>query len=64
MDEVALLKNLVGRGILDFQHVLEEDQMAPPAFLAIERMLVRLPLDVEGRGAAVPARLRDRLASS
>src|SRR4051812_38224717 len=54
MDEVALLKSLVGRGILDFHHMLEEDQMAPPAFLAIERILVRLPLEVKAAGRLLP----------
>ena len=54
IDEVALLKSLVGRGILDFQHVLEEDQMAPPAFIAIERILVRLPLEVKAAGRLFP----------
>lgn len=54
MDEKALLKNIEGRAVLDFHHILEEDQMAPPAFLAIERILVRLPLDVKAAGRLFP----------
>ena len=46
-DEISLLLNLVDRAIFDFRHVLEEDQMAPPGFLVIERLLVRLPLGVK-----------------
>jgi hypothetical protein len=43
IDEVALLKNIQGRDIFDFRRVLEEDQMAPPGFLVVERLLVHLP---------------------
>ena len=42
-DEASLLQNLVRLDVFDFQTVLTEYQLAPPAFLAIERMLVRLP---------------------
>ena len=52
MDENSLLKNIVGRAIFDFQQVLEDDQMAPPGFLVIERLLVRLPLRSHGGGPA------------
>jgi hypothetical protein len=54
MDEDSLLKNIVGRAVFDFHHVLEDDQMAPPGFLAIERLLVRLPLDVRAAGRLFP----------
>jgi hypothetical protein len=54
MDESALLKNLVGRSIFDFQQVLEQDQMAPPGFLVIERFMVRLPLEVSAAGRLFP----------
>ena len=54
MDEDSLLKNLVGRAVFDFHHVLEQDQMAPPGFLVIERLMVRLPLDVKAAGRLFP----------
>ena len=53
MDESALLENVAGRAIFDFRH-LEGDQMAPPGFLAIERLLVQLPLDVRVTGRFFP----------
>jgi hypothetical protein len=53
-DEGHLLRNLVGRAPFDFHHVLEDDQMAPPAFLVIERILVQLPLDVRASGRLFP----------
>jgi hypothetical protein len=54
MDETSLLKNIVGRPLFGFQQVLEDDQMAPPAFLVIERLLVRLPLGVKAAGRLFP----------
>jgi hypothetical protein len=54
IDETALLTNLVGRDVFDFHHVLEQDQMAPPGFLMIERLMVRLPLDVKAAGRLFP----------
>jgi hypothetical protein len=54
MDEDSLLKNIIGRAVFDFHHVLEDDQMAPPGFLAIERLLVRLPLEVKASGRLFP----------
>ena len=54
MDEKSLLMNLVGRSIFDFHHVLEQDQMAPPLFLVIERIMVRLPLEVKAAGRLFP----------
>ncbi len=47
IDETALLNNIVGLGVLDFHEILQGDQMAPPGFLAIERLLVCVPLDVK-----------------
>jgi hypothetical protein len=44
-----LLKNLVGLPVFDFHTVLTEYQLAPPGFLVLERLMVRLPL------ATVPA---------
>jgi len=38
MDESTLLANVADRAIFDFRHVLEGDQMAPPGFLAVERL--------------------------
>ena len=54
MDEASLLKNIVGRPVFSFQEVLEDDQMAPPAFLVIERLLVLLPLEVKAAGRLFP----------
>jgi hypothetical protein len=54
MDENSLLKNIVDRPIFGFQQVLEDDQMAPPAFLVMERLLVRLPLEVSAAGRLFP----------
>jgi hypothetical protein len=42
-DERSLLENLVRLAVFDFHTTLTEYQLAPPGFLAIERMLVRLP---------------------
>lgn len=42
-DERSLLANLVRLPVFDFRTTLTEYQLAPPGFLAIERMLVRLP---------------------
>ena len=43
MDERSLLDNLVRLPVFDFHTTLTEYQLAPPGFLALERMLVRLP---------------------
>jgi hypothetical protein len=42
-DEASLLANLVKLPVFDFRTTLTEYQLAPPGFLAIERLLVRLP---------------------
>ncbi len=54
LDEACLLNNIVGRPAFDFHHVLEDDQMAPPAFLVIERILVHLPVPVRAAGRLFP----------
>ena len=46
MDEKALLGNLVGVPIFEFGRVLSQDQLAPPGFLVVERLMVRLPMNV------------------
>jgi hypothetical protein len=46
MDEDALLRNLVGVPVFDFHHILKQDQLAPPGFLVVERVIVRLPVSV------------------
>jgi hypothetical protein len=43
MDERSLLENLVKLPVFDFHTTLTEFQLAPPGFLALGRMLVRLP---------------------
>jgi hypothetical protein len=54
MDEVALINNLVGHAIFDFDTTLTEDQLAPPGFLALERLMVRLPLPATQAARLVP----------
>ena len=44
MDEDLLLKNLVELPVFDFSTTLTKDQLAPPGFLVVERMMVRLPM--------------------
>jgi hypothetical protein len=53
-DEVSLLKNLVGYAPLDFRSVLTESQLAPPGFLAVERLMVRLPLPLKAAARLAP----------
>jgi hypothetical protein len=45
MDERSLLENLVKLPVFDFQTTLTEYQLAPPGFLVLERLMVRLPWD-------------------
>lgn len=42
MDEASLLGNLQGKAPFDFSGPLASDQLAPPAFLAVERFLIGL----------------------
>ncbi len=44
-DERSLLVNLVRLEVFDFHTRLTENQLAPPGFLVLERMVVRLPVD-------------------
>ena len=46
MDEISLLRNLIGKPIFDFSTRLTENQLAPPGFLVIERLMVRLPISI------------------
>jgi hypothetical protein len=54
MDERALLKNLVELAVFDFTSILTENQLAPPGFLVIERLMVRLPFPVVPAARLVP----------
>lgn len=54
IDEGALLKNLVGAPILEFSHEMKQDQLAPPGFLAVERVMVRLPIPSKAAGRLFP----------
>ncbi len=54
MDEKSLLNNLVGSAAFDFHTTMTEEQLAPPGFLVIERLMVRLPIDVKLAGRLVP----------
>ena len=49
-----LLRNLVAFEIHDFNTTLTENQLAPPGFLAVERIMVRLPLPITPAGRLVP----------
>src|SRR4051812_12258865 len=42
-DESSLLENLVALPVFDFRTTLTEYQLAPPGFLVVERLMVRLP---------------------
>ena len=46
MDEESLLRNLTGLAVFDFHTRLSEEQLAPPGFLVVERLMVRLGLDL------------------
>jgi hypothetical protein len=54
MDERLLLQNLVNLPVFDFSTTLKNDQIAAPAFLALERIMVRLPLPVIWAGRLIP----------
>ena len=45
MDERFLLENLTVRAVFDLWTPLTEFQLAPPVFLVVERLMVRLPID-------------------
>ncbi len=54
MDELSLLHNLTNIAVFDFHTMLAEEQLAPPGFLVVERLLVRLPLDPVLAGRLFP----------
>jgi hypothetical protein len=45
-DERSLLENLVNLPVFDFRTTLTEYQLAPPGFLVVERLMVRLGLPI------------------
>ncbi len=53
--------NLVRLQVFDFHTRLTENQLAPPGFLVLERMLVRLPVQPRDDGPILPDGLRGRL---
>jgi hypothetical protein len=53
-DEQFLQKNLVGVAFYDFQTPLSERQLAPPGFLAVERLIILLPLPFSFAARLVP----------
>ncbi len=54
IDEGLLLKNLVGLPIFDFSTTLSKDQLAAPGFLAVERIMVRLPMPTVWSARLIP----------
>jgi hypothetical protein len=54
MDEQLLMENLVGRPAFDLRTPLINDQIAPPGFLVVERLMVRLPADRLRSARAIP----------
>ena len=52
--------NLVGLAFYDFHTPLVQWQLAPPGFLAVERLMILLPLPFSVRGEAGPVHLLDR----
>jgi hypothetical protein len=53
-DERALLENLVEFATFDFTSTLTENQLAPPGFLVIERLMVQLPIPVVPAARLIP----------
>jgi hypothetical protein len=53
-DEEDLKKNLVGFAFYDFHTPLTEWQLAPPGFLALERLMILLPLQFPLAARLVP----------
>jgi hypothetical protein len=54
MDEGFILENFTDLPIWDLHTVLLHDQLAPPGFLIIERIMVRLPLPVVPTARFIP----------
>jgi hypothetical protein len=53
-DEQSLLDNLVRLPALDFHTTLSEFQLAPPGFLVLERLMVRLPGSIVANARLFP----------
>jgi hypothetical protein len=53
-DERSLLDNLVSLSVFDFHTTLTEYQLAPPGFLVLERLMVRLPGNDVWQARAAP----------
>ena len=53
-DEKSLLDNLVGLAPFDLTSTLTESQLAPPGFLIVERLMVRLPFPLVPAARLVP----------
>jgi hypothetical protein len=53
-DETDLKENLVGFAFYDFQTPLSARQLAPPGFLAVERLMILLPLPFPPAARLVP----------
>jgi hypothetical protein len=53
-DEMDLQKNLVGLAFYDFHTPLVERQLAAPGFLAVERLMILLPLPFRPAARLVP----------
>src|SRR5271169_6850495 len=53
-DEEDLKKNLVGLAFYDFHTPLVKWQLAPPGFLAVERLMILLPLPYPAAARLVP----------
>ncbi len=54
LDERLLLENLTDLPVWDLHTVLSHDQLAPPGFLILERLMVRLPLPVVPTARVIP----------
>ena len=63
-DETDLKENLVGVAFYDFQTPLTKWQLAPPGFLAVERLMILLPLPFGPRPGWFPSFARSRRCSS
>jgi hypothetical protein len=50
-DELALLRNLVSLPVFDLHTTLSDDQLAPPFYLIVGRLIVRLPWLTSGWSA-------------
>jgi len=53
-DEYSLLDNLIRKPVFDLWTALTEHQLAPPGFLVLERLMVRLPIPVTPAARLIP----------